>query len=119
MAVIPRKRANGTVYGVVTSYHGKKYWELVGPNRREAASIDAKRKREVKAGTFQPVSDVTDATSVKSFAERWLDTRRNRSADNDRMLVTRHVLSREWLASMAGGTDFQRKSREWFARGAA
>lgn len=103
MAVIPRKRAGGTVYGVVTSYRGKKYWELVGANRREADSVDAKRKREAKAGTFQPVSDVTDAASVKTFAERWLDARRNRSADNDRALITRHVLSVRWFSEMRIG----------------
>ena len=93
MAVIPRKRASGTVYGVSTSWRGRKYWELVGKNRREAEGIDAKRKREVKLGTFKPGA-ISDAAAVATVAAHWLDKRRNRSAENDRMLIERHVLTK-------------------------
>lgn len=104
MAVVPRKRAGGIVYGVSTSRPGHPdHWELVGPNRREAERINALRKREVKAGTFRPTSEVTDATLVRSFAARWLEKRTNRSADNDHGLITKHVLSVDWFASLQMG----------------
>ncbi len=99
MAVVPRKRANGTVYGVSTSWGGRKYWELVGPNRREAESVDKLRRREVKAGTYRP-GEPSEGVSVRTFALGWLEKRTNRSAENDHSLVTRHVLSVDWFAGM-------------------
>ncbi len=102
MAVVPRKRSGGIVYGVLTSWSGGKHWELVGKNKREAEAVDARRKREVETGTFRP-GELTDAASVKTFAERWLEKRSNRSADNDRALVRRHVLGAPWFASMRLG----------------
>jgi len=102
MAVVPRKRKNRTVYGVLTSWAGGDHWELVGPNRREAELLDKQRKREVKAGTFRP-GELTDVASVKAFADRWLELRDNRSAENERALVKRHVLSVEWFASLKMG----------------
>ncbi len=99
MAVVPRKRAGGIVYGVSTSWRGRKYWELVGPNRREAEGRDALRKKQVKAGTYKP-GDITDQASVAAFAAKWLDGRTNRSSENDHTLMTRHALSIEWFATM-------------------
>jgi integrase len=99
VAVVPRKRKGGTVYGVLTSWAGGKHWELVGKNRREAEQLDGKRLREVAAGTFRP-GEFTDAASFRTFADRWLEQRSNRSADNDRALLRRHVLSVGWFASM-------------------
>lgn len=98
MAVVPRKRKRGMVYGVLTSWSGGEDWELIGPNKREAERIDAMRKREVKAGTFRPGA-ITDAASVRAFAERWLEKRTNRTAENDRSLIRRHVLTVTWFAS--------------------
>jgi integrase len=99
MAVVPRKRSGGVVYGVLTSWAGGKHWELVGANKREAETLNRKRLREVEAGTFRP-GELTDAASVRAFAERWLELRANRSAENDRALVRRHVLSVSWFADM-------------------
>lgn len=99
MAVVPRKRKGRVVYGVLTSWAGGKHWELVGTNRREADQRDRLRLAEVKAGTFRP-GELTDAASVKAFAEHWLELRSNRSAENDRALVRRHVLSVRWFAEL-------------------
>jgi integrase len=101
MAVVPRKRKGKVVYGVLTSRgkNRKPHWELVGPNRREAELLDAKRKKEVKAGTFRP-GQLTDASSVAAYTGNWLDARKNRSADNDRQLLTKHVLAVKWFAEL-------------------
>jgi integrase len=99
MAVVPRKRKRGVVYGVLTSWGGGEHWELVGASKREAEQRDRQRKAEVKAGTFRP-GELTDAASVKSSAERWLEKRRNRTADNDRALIARHVLTVNSFASL-------------------
>lgn len=98
MAVVPRKRKGRTVYGVLTSWSGGKHWELVGPVKREAEQRDRQRLAEVKAGTFRP-GELTDAASVKAFAEKWVEGRSNRSAVTDRFLM-RHVLAVGWFASL-------------------
>lgn len=99
MAVVPRKRKGRVVYGVSTSWRGNKYWELVGPNRREAEQRDNLRLREIANGTFRP-GEFTDASSVLAYAEAWLELRTNRSADNDRHLLRRHFLTKSWFVKM-------------------
>lgn len=99
MAVVPRKRKGRVVYGVLTSWAGGKHWELVGANRREAEQVDRQRLREVADGSFRP-GELTDAASVRAFADQWLEGRTNRSAENDRALVRRHVLGSKWFADL-------------------
>lgn len=99
MAVVPRKRKRGLVYYVATSWEGGQHWELVGKNKREAEQLDSQRKREVKDRSFRP-GRVTDAASVETFALGWLKTRKNRAADNDRLLIERHVLAVRWFAEL-------------------
>jgi integrase len=99
MAVVPRKRKSGVVYGVLTSWAGGKHWELVGANRREAEQLDRKRLREVESGSFRP-GELTDAATFRAFADSWLERRTNRTADNDRGLVRRHVLPLAWFAEL-------------------
>jgi integrase len=99
MAVVPRKRANGIVYWVCTSFRGEKHWERSGTDKREAERLDARRKREVKAGTFAPTTDGNRA-NVKTWATTWLAKRTVRAADIERGQIRDHVLTREWFASL-------------------
>lgn len=100
MAVVPRKRVGGVVYGVLTSWPGgEPYWELVGPNKREAETLDRQRRREVRAGTFRP-GELTGASTVAAYAALWLAKRSNRAAELDRVAMTGHVLSRAWFAKL-------------------
>jgi len=100
MAVVPRKRVGGVVYGVLTSWPGgEPFWELVGANKREAETLDKQRRREVKAGTFRP-GELTGASTVAAYAALWLAKRSNRAADLDRVAMAGHVLSRAWFARL-------------------
>ncbi len=102
MSVHARKRKNRTVYYVCTSWEGGQHWELVGTVKREAETLDGKRRREVREGTFEP-GRITDRVSVLGYAKGWLSQRINNSADNDRMLLERHVLTVDWFATLALG----------------
>lgn len=100
MAVVPRKRVGGVVYGVLTSWPGgEPYWELVGANKREAETLDRQRRREVKAGTFRP-GELTGASTVAAYAALWLAKRNNRAVELDRVAMAGHVLSRAWFARL-------------------
>lgn len=94
MAIRTKQRKNGPVYFVETKGH----WERVGGDKREAERLDARRKKEVKAGTYQP--NVTNAATVKTYLKAWLDARTNRSADQDRVMVEKHILARAWFAAV-------------------
>lgn len=93
MAVRTRTTKGGLVHYVETRGH----WERVGSDKREAERLDARRKKECKAGTFRP--HVTGGVTVGRFLETWLDGRTNRAAAGDRMMVERHVLPRDWFCS--------------------
>jgi integrase len=101
MAVVPRKRKGGKVmYGVLTSWPGgKPHWELVGPNKREAETLDRQRKREVRDGTFRP-GELTGASTVAAYAAKWLAGRTNAAAKADRSTMRDHVLSVKWFAEL-------------------
>lgn len=94
MAVRVKKTKAGLVYYVETRGH----WERVGSDKREAERLNARRKKEVKAGTFVPVT--TGAITVAKFLASWLDGRTNRAAAADRTMLERHVLTREWFAAL-------------------
>lgn len=102
MAVVERKGKRGAIFWVATWWREHIYWERIGTNRREAERADAARKREVKAGTFQPRIKGERAT-VGTYAAAWLERRANRTAKDDRQRLEDHVLSREWFASIPLG----------------
>ena len=99
MAVVARKRASGTVYWVATSQRGEKYWERAGTDKREAQRLDARRKREVKAGTFTPGVG-SGGSKVRTYAASWLAGRTVANADTERSLLRDYVLCRDWFASL-------------------
>jgi integrase len=94
MAVVPRKTKGGIVYYVDTRGHR----ERVGGDKREAQRLDARRKKELKDGTFQPL--VTGAVTVGKYLRQWLAGRKNRSAETERSLLETHALSCSWLCAM-------------------
>lgn len=99
MAVVQRKLRGGrVVYWVKFVHLGKDVWERSGSDKRAAKALDAQRKREVAAGTYRPGS--SSATTVKTWFERWLAGRTNRTVENDRALVERHVLGRDWFNAL-------------------
>jgi integrase len=94
VAIVERPTKKGIVYWVVTRGHG----ERVGFDRREAERVNARRKKEVKAGTFAP--EVSGAVKVGTYLQSWLDSRTNRGAITDRSLIRNHGLTCEWLCEM-------------------
>jgi integrase len=95
VAIVERPTKKGIVFWVVTKGHS----ERVGFDRREAERLNARRKKEAKAGTFRPA--VTGAITVRSYLGQWLDARSNRSIAVERMMIRVHVLEGcAWLADM-------------------
>ena len=97
MAVVPRKIKNKLVFRVAIRWKGKQYWETAGTDRREAERLEARRKREVKAGTYVPPEARTGGITIGAYAERFFDRRNNRNAESERTQVERHALSIEWF----------------------
>jgi integrase len=100
MSVVARKRKNSTVHWIEFTWQGKRVWERVGTDRREAVRLERQRRAEVKAGTYVPRAQ-SKATTVGQYARGWLDSRTNRTASDDRRWVEDYVLSREWFAALA------------------
>ncbi len=105
MAVVAKKRTHGTTYYVVTFWQGRT-WPSEragdGTDKREAERLDARRKREVKAGTYMPHGSIPkpkDAT-VAGYAELWGKQRENTTANDDRRNLARFT-SLDWLGAMA------------------
>lgn len=88
MAVVAKKRKSSTTFYVATSFAKRLHWERSGTDRREAERLDARRKREVKDGTFSPVEVVRQAT-VADYATHWGTARKNASAGDDRRNLAR------------------------------
>jgi integrase len=99
MAVVARSRKTGIVFFVATHWKGATYFERSGTERREAERLDARRKREVKAGTYQPPTARSSNVTVRQHADRWLTTRNNRSADHDEYLMG-VALGPQWFADL-------------------
>ncbi len=93
MSVRTKTTKAGSVYYVET----RGTWERIGSDKREAQRVNARRKKELKAGTYQPRS--TGAVTVRKYFEGWLAGRTNRSAELDHAHL-KHVLSREWFADL-------------------
>jgi len=94
MAVVPRKTKGGIVYYVDTRGHR----ERIGFDKREAERVDARNKKQVKAGTFAP--EVSGAVKVGTYLQTWLDSRKNRAAVTDKSLIRNYALKCEWLCAM-------------------
>jgi integrase len=92
MAVRERKTKDGISYDVATYFNKKQFWEHAGKDKREAQRLDAKRKREIKDGTYSPRAPGTKGTpTVVGFIERWGNARTNVSADDDRRNLARFL----------------------------
>jgi integrase len=97
MAVVPKQRKNSTTFYVATWFAGKAYWERSGTDKREAERLDARRKREVADGTFQP-HEVVKTSTVAEYAKSWGDARENASAKDDRRNLARFTELPEFAA---------------------
>lgn len=115
MAVVRREtKTHGAVYWVCTSHGGgRKNWERVGTDRRAAERLDQQRRREVRAGSFAPDAP-TGRVSVEGYAARWLDSRRTRTASDERRHV-QQCLALRWLAKMPI-SEFQPRHAEKLVR---
>lgn len=96
MAVVARQRKRGVVYQVCTHWQGHTYWETSGADKREAQRLDARRKREVKAGTYAP--ELSAAVTARSYLEGWFAKRTAKANVSDWGAVKRHVYPKEWFA---------------------
>jgi integrase len=72
------------VYYATAMVKGRQYNELVGTDKREATRVEARIKRELREGTFQPKARRTGAVTAASFATTWGAARPNRTANDDR-----------------------------------
>lgn len=101
MAVIEQKRANGVAYRIAFWWRGKRVFEHGGTDVREARRLNARRLREVRAGTYTPPKQ-RKATLVGQYAATWIDGRENRNADDEQKAFHRLVIGegREWFADL-------------------
>lgn len=98
MAVVVRHRKRGAVYFVCFTWRGKRVWERAGTDRRQADSLHTQRRREVKAGTYNP-NALSKSTTVAQFGKEWADKRLGRNALDEARILDRHVWSHAWFAS--------------------
>ncbi|MFZ5894696.1 MAG: tyrosine-type recombinase/integrase [Myxococcota bacterium] len=100
MALVARKRKNKTVYHIAVWWKGEQYWEAAGSDKREARRLEARRKREVKDGTYVPPNARSGGITIKGYAERFFAGRTNRNKESERRQVELHALSIPWFADM-------------------
>lgn len=93
MTIATKTRKDGRVVRyVVTRWKGRRYWERVHGDAREAARLDRRRQAEAKAGTYQPPAARTvSAGTVGDYLDGWAKRRRNRNAGDDQKMLDRHV----------------------------
>jgi integrase len=99
MAVVARKRKHKVIYYVTFTFDGERVWELAGTDKTEAKRLERRRVREVANGTYAGLTP-SPSTTVLKYAERWLKSRKNRTAKTEATQLRRHVLSRKWFASV-------------------
>jgi len=112
-----KKPKNGitSTYSIVYYIGKKQKWEVVGPNRKEAERILAKRVSDVNSGTFfQP-----SKTTFNDFAPKWLDIKRNRIKPSTfreySKDITRHLnptLGEEYLSHITRGEGREAISKD-------
>ena len=101
MAIVPRKLVGGGVTYYVTFTHNRRtIWERAGSNKRAAESLEAERKREVKAGTYSLNSPRGSRLTVAGWFTFYFSVRDVRSVQHEIGLMENHLLSRPWLAGM-------------------
>ncbi len=98
MAIVTRKDSDGKpIYWIVFPWQGKRVWERAGRDHRGAERLEAQRKREVKAGTYQPKGK---ATTFAQYGQEWAERRKGRNAKDERAALRRYVFARSWLAEL-------------------
>lgn len=97
MAIVKRKRADGTVVYNVSLDDGR-IWEKVGPVKREAVAREKQIKRELKTGEYGSVQrrNLTVGQGLRS----WSATRTNKHHAEDWRALELHILPREWFSGM-------------------
>lgn len=98
MSLVTRKRGHKTVHYVVVTWRGKRIWENAGTDKREAVRLEKRRTEEVKKGTYAPPA--VRGSTVARHAAAWLHNRTARNKHNDSDVMSTHVLSRRWFATM-------------------
>src|SRR5579862_5512272 len=106
MTVIARKTSKGRkVYWVAFRSNErlpngtrKQEWERVGYDKREAEALDRQREKEVEAGTY--AKGLRPTMPFGEWLATWSAKRTNRNAKDDRSLVARFLLSRDWLCRL-------------------
>ncbi len=101
MSIRARRLSDGRItYDIRFQWQGREIWECAVSNvRREAARIQARRRKEVAGGTYVPPA-LSPITRAGEFIRSWLDRRTNRNADNDRAYIEHYVLSRQWFTEL-------------------
>lgn len=98
MSVQAKKRAKGLMYyAVFYTADGTQVWERAGTDKREAERLDARRQKEVKAGTYEPKGKTL---TVAAWSKLWLASvigKRSHTAYSNRMA---NVLTFPWFATM-------------------
>ena len=122
MAIVARKRKSGVTFYVTFSWNGKQVWERVGTHRREAETVERKRLKELKDGTYTPQATSRTVT-VGQYAEVWGKTRVNAYGADERAIIRRVVEPRPWLTDLpladARPRHFDRLVAELKAQGLA
>lgn len=96
MAPVQRKLKSGkVVYWVALRWMGKNIWRKVGASLPEAEDKEARWKKQITEGTFDP-NESDPKTRVSKFAAQWLDGRKNRTAGKDRSMWRNHVESTDF-----------------------
>lgn len=96
MAIVKRKRADGTVIYNVSLDDGR-IWEKVGPVKREAVAREKQLKRELASGEYQVTGK---ARTVLQGLQSWSATRANKHHAEDWRALELHILPRKWFVDM-------------------
>ncbi|HEY3237726.1 MAG TPA: hypothetical protein VGJ84_23600, partial [Polyangiaceae bacterium] len=120
MALVTRNTKGGVVHWVVMRWQGEQIWERAGKDRREAERLDARRKKEIAARTYQPPKTAR-ALTLQQYAESVMAVRQVRSIADERRWLERHVYTRPWFANRRldeiGSEDVERLVDELRAEG--
>jgi len=99
MAVVPRKRSKTTTYYVTFQFQGRAVWEKSGTDLREAQRLDARRKRELKSGTYEP-RKIRRLPTVAEYVDDWGPRRLNAAGDDDRRNLARFTADRDFAGML-------------------
>jgi integrase len=104
MGVIKRERAGGRVsYQISFMVEGRQVFETVGASKREAERLYARRKKEVREGTYTGPNLEGSSVTLGAYAKRFFAKRDNRTAHDEQTRWERHIkphLGRRRLADI-------------------